>query len=70
MFRNLMAEMARADINNKEMAEKIGIGETAYGRKLKGTNDWNVSEMIAIQKILNEELGTSYTLDYLFSPVA
>ena len=67
MFRNLMAEMARAELNNKEMAEKIGIGEVAYGRKLKGASDWTIREMLAIQKIINKKLGTSYTLDYLFA---
>ena len=66
MFKNLIAEMARAGLLYKEMAEKIGIGEVAYSNKIKGITDWKVTEMVAIQKIINEKLGTSYTLDYLF----
>ena len=59
--------MARAGFNNKEIAEKIGIGEVAYGRKIKGTSDWTITEMTAIQNLINKKLGTSYTLDYLFA---
>lgn len=67
MFRNLIAEMARAGYTYKAMAEKIGIGEVAYGKKINGKTNWTVTEMVIIQDTLNEELGTSYTLDYLFN---
>lgn len=66
MNKNLLAELARAGYSNKAMAEKIGISEVPFGNKIKGKTDWTLREMVAIQKILNEEIGTSYTLDYLF----
>ena len=66
MTKNLLAELARAGFTNKAMAEKIDIGERPFGYKIKGITDWTLKEMVAIQKILNDELGTSYTLDYLF----
>lgn len=66
MNKNLLAEMARAGFTNKALAEKTGIGEVAFGNKIKGKTEWQLKEMIAIQNTINEELGTSYTLDYLF----
>lgn len=66
MFRNLIAEMARAGYTYKAMAEEIGIGEVAYSKKVNGKTNWTVTEMVIIQDILNKKLGTSYTLDYLF----
>lgn len=66
MNKNLLAEMARAGFTTKGLAEKVGIGEVACGYKIKGKTDWILKEMIAIQNVLNETLGTSYTLDYLF----
>lgn len=66
MYRNLMAEMARAGIMYKEMAEKLGIRESTYSFKVNGKVDWKLKEMLAVQKVLNEKLGTCYTLDYLF----
>lgn len=66
MFRNLMAEIARAGFTYKAMAEEVNIGEVVFNRKINGKSDWKVTEMVAIQDILNKKLGTSYTLDYLF----
>ena len=67
MFRNLYAEMGRAGFTYKTLAKDIGISEVVFGRKINGKVDWKVTEMIAIQQLINKELGTSYTLDYLFS---
>ena len=66
MFKNLIAEMARAGFTNKAIAREINISEIAYGRKINGVTDWKVTEMVAVQKIINDKLGTSYALDYLF----
>lgn len=66
MFRNLIAEMARAGFTNKAIAKEINISEIAYGRKVSGVSDWKATEMVAVQKIINDKLGTNYTLDYLF----
>lgn len=61
-----MAEIARAGFTNKALAEKAGMGEVAFGYKVKGKTEWLLKEMLAIQNIINEELQTNYTLDYLF----
>ena len=66
MFKNLLAEMTRAGIQQKEMAKKIGIRPATFSVKMNGKTEWRVSEMTTIQEVINKELGTSYTLDYLF----
>ena len=66
MNKNLQAEMARAGFTNKALAEKVDVGEVAFGNKIKGKSEWVLREMLAIQKIINTELNTTYSLDYLF----
>lgn len=66
MYKNLIAEIARAGFTNKALAEKINIGQVAFGKKVNGVVDWKINEMVATQEILNEKNGTSYSLDYLF----
>lgn len=65
-FSNLRAEMARAGFDIKTMAKLIDIGQVAYGNKINGKSEWRKNEMVAVQKIINDKLGTSYPLDYLF----
>ena len=66
MYKNLVAEMARAGFTNKALAEKINIGEVAFGKKVNEVVDWKINEMVAIQNVLNSENGTSHSLDYFF----
>lgn len=66
MYKNLVAEMARAGFTNKALAEKINIGEVAFGKKVNEVVDWKINEMVAVQNILNSENDTSHSLDYFF----
>lgn len=66
MYKNLVAEMARAGFTNKALAEKINIGEVAFGKKVNEVVDWKINEMVAVQNVLNSENDTSYSLDYFF----
>ena len=66
MYKNLVAEMARAGFTNKALAEKINIGEVAFGKKVNEFVDWKINEMVAVQNVLNSENGTSHSLDYFF----
>lgn len=67
MYKNLEAEMTRASMTGKEMSKKIDITESTFSQKLNGNSLWRLKEMLGIQKEINTRLGTSYTLDYLFS---
>ena len=66
MYKNLVAEMARAGFTNKALAEKINIGEVAFGKKVNEVVDWKINEMVAVQNVLNSENSTSHSLDYFF----
>lgn len=66
MYKNLVAEMARAGFTNKALAGKINVGEVAFGKKVNEVVDWKINEMVAVQNVLNFENGTSHSLDYFF----
>ena len=66
MYKNLKAEMVRAGITQRQMAERIQISRQSFGYKMVEQNEWKLAEMQKIQEILNKELGKELTLDYLF----
>lgn len=66
MYKNLNAEISRADISIVELCEDIGITRQAFINKRKDKNEWKLNEMIKIQDYINTKLNTNYSLDYLF----
>lgn len=60
MYPNLMAEMARARIQQKELAAALGITEKTMSAKMRGEADFKLGEMRLIKKKLGK------TMDYLF----
>ena len=66
MYKNLQAELLRAGISNKEMAQMIGKTEGSFSLKIHGKAFWRLSEMTTVQNEINKKLGSDYTLDYLF----
>lgn len=60
MYPNLMAEMARARIQQKELAKDLGITEKTMSEKMRGKAQFKIGEMIFIK----QKIGKS--LDYLF----
>ena len=62
MLRNLMAEMARADISQKQLAEFIGRDEKSISNKIRCKTEFTRKEMVEIKK----NFFPDCTLDYLF----
>lgn len=60
MFRNLNAEQARADLNNTQVAEKLGISRVSYESKKK-SGKFTTSEAKMLCMIF------SCSFDYLFA---
>jgi DNA-binding XRE family transcriptional regulator len=60
MYPNLMAEMARARIQQKELAKDLGITEKTMSAKMRGEADFKLGEM----RVIRNKLGK--TMDYLF----
>lgn len=66
MFNNLRKEMMDAEIDKRELADKIGISYNTFRDKLRGRSDWKISEMLNIQKTLGEMTKNQKSIDYLF----
>jgi predicted transcriptional regulator len=66
MFTNLKKEMVDAQINKRELADKIGISYNTFRDKIRGRTDWKISEMLDIQKTLGEMTENQKSIDYLF----
>lgn len=49
------------DITQKEMAQKIGISETAYRQKEKGQRAFKSDEMFIIADILEKDIGEIFS---------
>lgn len=66
MYDNLKAEMSRRKVTGMVMASVLHITHATFYHKMKGKADWTLSQMLTIQRYLNN-LGNDYlTLDYLF----
>ena len=61
MYRNLMAEMIRNDIDKDQIAKQIGKTARTLDLKLNGTTDFTVPEAKAIIQLFD-----GYSFDYLF----
>lgn len=66
-FKNILAEMVRANISVNILATKMGITKQALYNKLNGSNQFLYKDIRAIQQILQELNNNKYTLDYLFT---
>ena len=66
MYPNLNAEIARAGLSQKRLGELIGMKTTTLWNKLTGRTQFYISEAYAIKEVLEKELHTEFTVDYLF----
>lgn len=49
----LRAEIARKGIQHNELADYIGISATAFSKKINGKNEFKLSEITKIAKMLD-----------------
>lgn len=62
MLRNLMAEIAREGLTQKQICEALGISNRAFANKMKGDSQFKWKEMQTIRSVFFDNL----TLEYLF----
>lgn len=62
-FKNLIAEMARKGINQKELASEVEIRPETLSRKILGKSEFTLGELKRIRDFINPELK----LEYLFA---
>lgn len=60
MYRNLKAELARNEINQKKLAEILNLPESGISERLNGSISWKKEE---IDKVLEATKGT---YEYIF----
>lgn len=73
MFPNLVAEMARCGITNREMAKQLELSETAIRNKMTRKTEWNLREISKIKDIITSNPRCSdadMKIDHLFEFVA
>ena len=63
MYPNLKAEMARRDITNRILSEKIGMPLTSFYDKIAGRKQFTLRECMKIK----EFFGNEFTIEYLFA---
>lgn len=61
VFNNLRAELARNNINAKELAEILNLSQKTVYNKLKGKSEFTLSEILKVQEMLPDS-----SLEYLF----
>ena len=62
MFKNLLAEMARRDINNIDLSRLLKLTPNTISRKMTGKSEFTRKEMFTIRDNFFPEL----TIEYLF----
>lgn len=67
-YRNLAAEMTRANITAVEISSIMSLSEASFSLKMNGKRTWKLKEMTTLQDMINTKLDKKYTLDYLFKP--
>lgn len=68
LYPNLVAELARLNIDKKELAAVIDSTEITLYRKLNGNiGEFSISECLMIKAFLERKASRKYTLEYLFN---
>lgn len=49
-----------------DMAAMVGVGRETYKKHERGEFDFRLTEMLAIQETINDEMQTNISLDELF----
>lgn len=65
-YRNLEAELIRANLLKVELAANLGISIQSLNNKLKRKTEFTLDEMDRIKLELKKITGQDFTLDYLF----
>ncbi len=68
VFPKLIESRELLGYTQKDMAVMVGVGRETYKKHERGEFDFRLTEMLAIQKFINNELQLNLTLDELFTP--
>lgn len=60
MFKNLESEMVKKGLNQKTLAEKIGMKTSILNKKMSGQAEFRLFDVQKILNVLNSELKAEY----------
>ena len=66
-FKNLEAEFTRIGLSVEKVAQSLGFERATLYNRLNSKTNWTLTDMLKIQKFVNDKANTHYTLDYLFA---
>lgn len=66
-YKNLEAEFVRMGLSVEDVGNKLGFAKALMYNRLAGRTNWTLSDMLKIQKLVNDSTEAHYTLDYLFT---
>lgn len=66
LFPKLIACRTLLGYTQSDMAEIAGVSPETYKKHERGLFDFRLTEMLAIQEVINDNLQTNLTLDELF----
>lgn len=66
-FGNLEAEFTRIGLSVEKVSQELGFNKLVIYNRMKGKTNWTLTDMLKIQKFVNERTKTHHTLDYLFA---
>ena len=65
-YKNLRAEMVRADISKHEVQELLEISNNTYYSKMTGRTEFKLSEVEKILALFYRKTNKVYSVEYLF----
>lgn len=65
-FKNLLAEMVRAGLNQKQLSTKVKMRPETFSKKVAGKSEFTLGECVRIRDEINPDLK----LEYLFQEFA
>lgn len=69
MYTNLEVAIVKSHLKKSEIAEKLNLKTVAFYRRLRGVVKWRGDERERLAVIINNTLGTNYTVKYLFKEI-
>jgi hypothetical protein len=66
-FKNLEAEFARMGLSVEDVGNALGFSKCLMYNRLANKTNWTLSDMLKVQKFVNEKTQQHLTLDYLFA---
>lgn len=65
-FRNLEAEITRLGLSVEEFGNELGFTKCTFYNRLGCRSNWTLTDMLKVQKFINDRTQSKLTLDYLF----